>query len=358
MYNNFMFKITITENEAGQRLDRFLKKYFNNATLGVIYKIIRKDVKVNGKRAGENTMLLAGDELAIYVSDETAANLRKEKTRVKVKKQFRVAYEDEDILVVEKPFGLLTHGDRTEKKNHLANQVIDYLIEKGDYNPRTEKTFVPAPANRLDRNTTGLVIFGKNAAALQELNRLIREKDKIHKLYLTIAAGKIQKPIRLRSKMTKDAGRNMISVLDEQEQGKLMETIVRPLQTANFKGRDYTLVEVEILTGRTHQIRAHLAKAGYPIIGDVKYGDKKVNAIIEKEFGLTTQLLHAYKLILECDAKARSGGGGAESRKAESNKDSAMQPARPLVIESQLPADFECIKNTIFRDYRDYEVKK
>ena len=324
MYNNFMFKITITENEAGQRLDRFLKKYFNNATLGAIYKIIRKDVKVNGKRAGESTMLSVGDELAIYVSDETAANLRKEKTRPKVKKQFKIAYEDEDILVVEKPFGLLTHGDRTEKKNHLANQVIDYLIEKGDYNPRTEKTFVPAPANRLDRNTTGLVIFGKNAGALQNLNKWIREKDKIHKLYLTIVAGKLPKPIRLRAKMTKDEEKNLVSVLSEEASGKLMETIVRPLETANFKGREYTLVEVEILTGRTHQIRAHLAKAGYPIIGDVKYGDKRINALMEKEFGLTTQLLHAYKLIFEDNAEA------------------------PKVIGSQLPADFEGIKQTIF----------
>lgn len=319
-----MFKITITENEAGQRLDRFLKKYFNNATLGAIYKIIRKDVKLNGKRAGENTMLSVGDELAIYVSDETATNLRKEKTRQKVKRQFKVAYEDADILVVEKPFGLLTHGDRTEKKNHLANQVIDYLIEKGDYNPRTEKTFVPAPANRLDRNTTGLVVFGKNAAALQNLNKLIREKDKIKKLYLTIVAGKLPKPVRLRAKMTKNEEKNLVSVLSEEAQGKLMETIVRPLETANFKGRDYTLVEVEILTGRTHQIRAHLAKAGYPIIGDVKYGDKKINALIEKEFGLTTQLLHAYKLIFEDTAEA------------------------PKVIESRLPADFEGIKQTIF----------
>ena len=324
MYNNSMLKITITENEAGQRLDRFLKKYFNNATLGAIYKLIRKDVKVNGKRAGENAMLLVGDELAIYVSDETAASLRKEKTRPKVKRQFRVAYEDDNILVVEKPFGLLTHGDRTEKKNHLANQVIDYLIEKGDYNPRTERTFVPAPANRLDRNTTGLVIFGKNAAALKELNKAIREKDKIHKLYLTIVAGKLEKTVHLRAKMTKDEGKNLVSVLSEEAQGKLMETIARPLKTSSFKEKDYTLVEVEILTGRTHQIRAHLAKAGYPIIGDVKYGDKKVNALMEKEFGLTTQLLHAYKLIFEDNAEV------------------------PKVIEAQLPADFERIKQTIF----------
>ena len=321
-----MFKIMITENEAGQRLDRFLKKYFNNATLGTVYKLIRKDVKVNGKRAGEQTMLACGDELTIYVSDETAAGLRKEKTHVKVKKQFRVAYEDADILVVEKPFGLLTHGDKTEKKNHLANQVIDYLIEKGDYNPRTETTFVPAPANRLDRNTTGLVVFGKNAAALQNLNRLIREKDQVHKLYLTIVAGRLEKAVRLRARMTKDADKNVVIVHSEGDDGKFMETIARPIASAQYNGRDYTLVEVEILTGRTHQIRAHLAKAGYPIIGDVKYGDRRVNAEVQRQFGLSTQLLHAYKLVFE-------DYGGA-----------------PLVVESRLPSDFDRIQKQIFGD--------
>ncbi len=322
-----MFKIEITENQANQRLDRFLKKYFNNASLGTIYKLIRKDVKVNGKRANESTLLANGDELTLYISDETAAGLRKEKRRVKVKKQFKIAYEDDDLLIVEKPFGLLTHGDRTEKKNHLANQVIDYLIEKGDYNPRTETTFVPAPANRLDRNTTGLVIFGKNAAALQKLNRIIREKDQIHKLYLTIVAGDLERPVRLRAKMTKDETKNVVSVLSEEGEGKFMETVARPLMYANWKGREYTLTEVEILTGRTHQIRAHLAKAGYPVIGDVKYGDRKVNAVMEKEFGLTTQLLHAYKLIFEPE----SAGGGF-----------------PETVESTLPPDFERIKQTIF----------
>ena len=294
-----MFKIEITENQANQRLDRFLKKYFNNASLGTIYKLIRKDVKVNGKRANESTLLANGDELTLYISDETAAGLRKEKRRVKVKKRFKIAYEDDDLLIVEKPFGLLTHGDRTEKKNHLANQVIDYLIEKGDYNPRTETTFVPAPANRLDRNTTGL----------------------------TIVAGDLERPVRLRAKMTKDETKNVVSVLSEEGEGKFMETVARPLMHANWKGREYTLTEVEILTGRTHQIRAHLAKAGYPVIGDVKYGDRKVNAVMEKEFGLTTQLLHAYKLVFEPDA---------------------VEDGFPETVESTLPPDFERIKQTIF----------
>ncbi len=325
-----MFKIVITKNQANQRLDRFLKKYFNNASLSLVYKLIRKDVKLNGKRVKENQLLAEGDELTLYISDETAEKLQKVKTHAKVKKQFKIAYEDDDILVAEKPFGLLTHGDHTEKKNHLANQVVDYLIEKGDYDPRADKTFTPAPANRLDRNTTGLVVFGKNAAALQELNRMIREKDEIRKLYLTIVSGRLEKAVRLRAKMTKDEEKNLVSVLPESGEGKLMETIARPLQCAVWKGKEYTLVEVEILTGRTHQIRAHLAKAGYPVIGDVKYGDRRVNMLMEKEFGLSTQLLHAYRLVF----------------KRLPNSDAADLNGK--TVEAQLPPDFLRIKNTIF----------
>ena len=199
-----MIKITITENQGNQRLDRFLKKYFDRAPLSHIYKLIRKDVKVNGKRQKEDAMLAAGDELTIYLSEEDAKALQTVKKHVKAKRQFRIAYEDENVLVCEKPFGLLTHGDHTEKKNHLANQVVDYLIQTGAYQPRLEKTFTPAPANRLDRNTTGLVIFGKHAPALQELNRMIRTKDTVRKLYLTIVCGKLEKPMRMRAKMTKN----------------------------------------------------------------------------------------------------------------------------------------------------------
>lgn len=309
-----------------------MKKYFNNASLSLIYKLIRKDIKLNGKRAKENQVLAEGDELTLYISDESASALQREKKRTRVKRQFRIAYEDENLLVVEKPYGLLTHGDSSEKKNHLANQVVDYLIEKGDYDPRNEKTFTPAPANRLDRNTTGLVAFGKNAAALQELNRMIREKEEISKLYLTIVSGRLEKALRLRAKMTKDESRNLVSVLSEDGEGKLMETIARPLEYAQWKGQSFTLVEVEILTGRTHQIRAHLAKAGYPLIGDVKYGNRKVNILMEKEFGLTTQLLHAYRLVFRRLPLAEGEAGGAAEK----------------TVEAQLPPDFVRIKDTIF----------
>lgn len=290
-----MIRVEIGINEQSQRLDKFLRKYLENAPLSYIYRSIRKDIKVNGKRCKEDTMLNLGDEVTLYISDEDIKKFKKSERAVSAKRQFKVAYEDDNIIVVEKPFGLLTHGDRFEKKNHLANQVVDYLIQKGDYNPRIEKTFTPASVNRLDRNTTGLVLFGKNNLSLQLLNQMIREKDKISKYYMTIVSGKLRNELHLQDKMTKDCKNNMVTVLPTNGEGKTMETYVRPI----MRTQRYSLVEVEIITGRTHQIRAHLAKAGYPVIGDVKYGDKRVNGIMRDRFNLNTQLLHAYKLKFE-----------------------------------------------------------
>lgn len=289
-----MVKLIIEKNEGNQRLDRFLKKYLKNAPLSHIYKLIRKDLKVNGKRAKEATMLEEGDELTFYIPQEQFDEYTRVKKKVTAKRQFGIAYEDDRVLIVEKPFGLLTHGDSKEKKNHLANQVAGYLQQKGEYDPSRERTFVPSPVNRLDRNTTGLVIFGKDSESLQVLNRMIRDKSRISKIYLTITAGEIKDTLVLSDKMEKDEKTNTIRVIPaESESGKTMETIVRPVMTAN----GYTLAEVELITGRTHQIRAHLAKAGYPIIGDAKYGSMKINQKIKKKFNLTTQLLHAYKLV-------------------------------------------------------------
>jgi len=291
-----MIKITIGQNEDNQRLDRFLKKYLKNAPLSHIYKIIRKDVKVNGKRGAIDLVLSAGDEVTLYMADEEIEKLLEPKKHQKAKKQFTVAYEDENIIIVEKPFGLLTHGDQNEKKNTLANQVLGYLIEKGDYVPRVEKTFVPSPVNRLDRNTTGLVIFGKNNRALQSLNHMLREKGYVQKYYITIVTGEMSEPLVLKDKMEKDHASNTVKVMDlSTEGGKVMETIARPLSVKN----GFTLVEVELVTGRTHQIRAHLGNAGFPVIGDAKYGKRESNRKIEQKYGLTTQFLHAYKLCFE-----------------------------------------------------------
>ena len=327
-----MIKLIINENQGGQRLDRFLKKYFDKAPLSHIYKMIRKDVKVNGKRMAAESMLSAGDELTLYISEENASALQKPPRQVKAKKQFVIAYEDENILAAEKPFGLLTHGDRTEKKNHLANQVMDYLIEKGEYNPRIDRTFSPAPANRLDRNTTGLVLFGKNAEALKELNRLIRERNCINKYYLTIVCGRLEKPLELCDRMTKDESLNMTSVIPlETEEGKVMETYAFPLEYGRLDGRWFTLTEVKIVTGRTHQIMAHLANAGFPLLGDVKYGSPAVNRWASSKFGLNTQLLHAQRLEF-----------------ADCGDSPMLKYLNGKTIEAELPENFARIKKIIF----------
>lgn len=327
-----MIKLIITQNQGGQRLDRFLKKYFDKAPLSHIYKMIRKDVKVNGKRMAAESMLSAGDELILYISEENARALQKPPRQVKAKKQFVIAYEDENILAAEKPFGLLTHGDRTEKKNHLANQVMDYLIEKGEYSPRIDRTFSPAPANRLDRNTTGLVLFGKNAEALKELNRLIRERNCINKYYLTVVCGRLEKPLELCDRMIKDESLNITSVIPlEKEDGKVMETIAVPLEYGRVDGRWFTLTRVKIITGRTHQIRAHLASAGFSLLGDVKYGSPAINRWASSKFGLNTQLLHAQRLEF-----------------ADCGDSQVLNYLNGKTIEAELPENFAGIKKIFF----------
>lgn len=324
-----MIKLTIGENQGNQRLDRFLKKYFAKASLGFIYKLIRKDVKVNGKRKTPETILEVGDELAIYISDEEAASLQKTIKKVNAKKQFTVIYEDDNILIAQKPFGLLTHGDSHEKKNHLANQVIDYLIATGEYDPRVDRTFTPSPANRLDRNTTGLVIFGKKAAALQELNMMIRERDAIEKIYMTIVSGNVEKSLQLRDSMVKNERTNVVTITAS-EDGKSMETDITPIAYSKV-GKPYTLVEAKIRTGRTHQIRVQLASAGHPIIGDIKYGKPVINNYMKSKYDLTTQLLHAYKLVF-----------------AECRPDGPLAYLQGKEFVCPLPERFERIKQDIF----------
>ena len=312
-----MREIIITSNDAGRRLDRFLRKYLPGASLGEVYKMIRKDVKVDSKRRNESYMLSEGETLTLYLSDETLTALGVSDRdghgdsppgRKKTRRSFTIVYEDDAVLIANKPYGLLTHGDSREKKDHLANQVKDWLIAEGAYDPRSERVFSPAPVNRLDRNTTGLVLFGKTAASMRGLSRMIREDD-IRKRYLTIACGEISEELHLSGNLTKDEAANRVTVTERSVRNghgdaspgqKEIETEVRPLEVLRFgDGLAATLCEVGLLTGRTHQIRAHLASAGHPLTGDSKYAvpsARGVNRYMKERFGLTTQLLHAFRL--------------------------------------------------------------
>ena len=304
-----MKEIIITANDAGRRLDRFLRKYLKNASLGEIYKLIRKDVKVDGRRRDQSYVLCEGEALTLYLSDEVldmmtgadrgSSSPSARRDGRKAKKQFRIIFEDDNILVADKPYGLLTHGDAQEKKNHLANQVRDYLIEQGEYDPRTERVFAPAPANRIDRNTTGLVLFGKTSAALKALNEMIRE-DMVDKYYLTIVHGVLRDEMTLTGTLTKDASANKVTIAGGGADGLDITTVVKPLEVLHYgNGFAATLTEVRLVTGRSHQIRAHLASIGHPVIGDIKYasaGARKANEYIGSRYHLTTQLLHAYRI--------------------------------------------------------------
>ncbi len=289
-----MVNVEVGSNESGQRLDRFLRKYLAKASLSQIYKIIRKDLKVNNKRGKAEMLLKEGDVLSLYISEDEIKRLSEKTEKSTAKKQFTVVYEDEQVLIVYKPSGLLTHGDGKEKKNHLANQVISYLIDEGSFVPRMEKTFTPASCNRLDRNTAGLVIFGKTAASLRLLNDAMKDKEKIKKFYLTIVEGSLVETLNLDGFIVKDTSKNKVTISRKRlENSKEIATIATPIKTVKINGRDYTLVDVQLLTGRSHQIRAHLSSAGYPILGDCKYGGKRYKGISADSEG---QLLCAYKL--------------------------------------------------------------
>ncbi|KPU27110.1 pseudouridine synthase [Caloranaerobacter sp. TR13] len=288
-----MKEVIINKNESNQRLDRFLKKYMPKASKGFLYKMLRKKrIKLNGKKANPNDVIKEGDVLSLYLSEDTINKFKEEFKIQNNKVDIDIVYEDENIILINKPKGMLSHSDRVDSKNDVVNALISYLYSKGEYNPNEEKTFIPSICNRLDRNTSGIIIGAKNFTTLQLMNKAIREK-KIKKYYKCIVKGKIQKDFNIKGYMLKDTKKNKAKIFQNYVNGaKKIETGIKVLKN-NDK---YSLLEIDLITGRTHQIRAHLSYLGHPIIGDIKYGDITTNRFFKEEYNLDSQFLHSYKI--------------------------------------------------------------
>lgn len=289
-----MREITIDKNESNQRLDRFLKKYLANATQGFIYKMLRKkNIKLNGGKADPENTIIEGDVIQLYLSDETIEKFMIIKGEIKSKLIPSILYEDDNIILINKSMGVLSHGaGGGEFEDNIVDSMVSYLIEKGDYVPRLEKTFTPSICNRLDRNTSGIIIGAKNYQALQIINAAIKETQ-VRKFYKTIVKGKVIKDFKAEAFLNKDEDRNMVAVTKEDTEGsKRIETHVKVLKKSN----EYSLLGIELITGRTHQIRGHLSALGYPVIGDRKYGNPSTNKKFNIEYNLDNQWLHGYKI--------------------------------------------------------------
>lgn len=284
-----MKQVTISRDDAGQRLDKFLIKYLKTMPQSLIYKALRKKrVKVNGKRRSGEYRLSEGDRLELYINDEFFEDTAPDMAFLRIRTpRLSVIYEDENLLAVDKPQGMVVHADSSGTIDTLIANIQSYLYQKGEYRPEEAHTFSPALAHRIDRNTRGLVLAAKNAEALRVLSEKIRTKE-IRKFYQCIVCGHPprQEDI-LTGYLVKDEKKNQVTVTDMPVPGaKTIVTKYRVLKTFS----SHTLLEVELVTGRTHQIRAHMAHIGCPLLGDGKYG------VLGKSPLLRQQALCAWRL--------------------------------------------------------------
>lgn len=290
-----MTEITIQKNDAGQRADRFLAKAYPNLKSSLVFKLMRKKrIKLNGAKTEPNVILKEGDVFRFYLSEELLS-----KETVKETADFRdispeisVVYEDENILLVDKPAGLVVHEDNDNTADTLINHVLSYLYRKGEFDPERENSFTPALVNRIDRNTSGIVIAAKNAESLRVLNQKVRDRE-IQKLYLCAVRG-VPEPrsATLTAYLKKLPEENKVLISDKLRPDYL--TIKTKYRVLESRG-ELSLVEVDLLTGQTHQIRAHFAHIGHPLLGDGKYGENAFN----KRYGAKFQALCSYKLKFE-----------------------------------------------------------
>ncbi len=297
-----MKEIRIGENESGQRLDKFLMKYMSRAPKSFIYKMLRKkNITLNGKKAQGNEQLRQGDAVKLFLSDDTIGKFSETRTAGYAETELDILYEDKHTIFINKPAGMLSQKAAAEDVS-LVEHLIAYLLKTGQISEEALATFRPSVCNRLDRNTSGIVAAGKSLAALQQLSAMFRERS-LKKYYLCLVHGRVTEARRISGFLSKDERTNRVRVQragerrSPQKEEARIETEYRPLRS----GDGVTLLEVHLITGKTHQIRAHLAAEGHPIIGDYKYGMRSVNDSFKREYGLSTQLLHSCRLCFpEC----------------------------------------------------------
>lgn len=285
-----MKSFTIGKNDAGQRLDKFILKAVPALPKSLMYKDIRtKRIKLNSKRADIAVKVNEGDIVDMYIKDEFFAPVRETYDFLSASKNLDIIYEDDNIMLLDKGAGILSHPDENEYNDTLISRVQRYLYEKGEFNPKDENSFTPALVNRIDRNTGGIVIAAKNAETLRILNKKLKDRE-IKKYYLCVVHGYVKPQSgTLESWMTKDEKSNKVSVFNREIPGsKIMKTQYNVIEEKN----GLSLVNVELLTGRTHQIRAQFAFIGHPLVGDGKYGSNALN----KKYGYKKQLLYSYKV--------------------------------------------------------------
>ncbi|MGN0414336.1 MAG: RluA family pseudouridine synthase [Agathobacter sp.] len=302
-----MREFIIGSNEENQRFDKYLKKLLPNASAGFLYKMLRKkNITLEDKKADGKELLHKGQRVKIFFSDETLLKFMQdtkglEDECVKLKglpmKGLKVVYEDEDILIADKPYNMLSQKAKPEDLS--ANEyLLGYLLRSGTVSKESLLTFRPSVCNRLDRNTTGLLLMGKSLAGSQKLSEELRDRS-VKKYYCAVVLGAVTEEARLSGWLTKDASTNQVRILDREKPDSVpVETAYKPLKlkARAFGEEAVTLLEIHLITGRTHQIRAHLASIGHPIIGDMKYGDSKANRYYYEQLHVNHQLLHAYRL--------------------------------------------------------------
>ena len=291
-----MKEFQIKKNDAGQRLDKFLSKAVKGLPMSLMYKYIRtKKIKVNRARTEQKYMLKEGDIVQLFIKDEFFESPEKDDSALaSITPKLTIVYEDENIILCNKRPGVLVHEDDDGKDNTLIMHIKAYLYQKGEYNPEDEQSFAPALCNRIDRNTGGIVIGAKNAEALRVMNEKIKN-DEISKFYYCVVHGKMpKKSDTLTGFLLKDSDKNQVKIFDKQVKGS--KNIITKYKVVSEKN-GMSLLEIELVTGRTHQIRAHMSYIGHTLLGDGKYGINKD----DRARGYKYQALYAYRLRFDFD---------------------------------------------------------